>query len=104
MKPPHRPPKGHDDQAVPAQRLERLAAPLTVLHANIQLLQRRIRGGQAPDPEGLLRVLDKLEQASRTLADELRELNDAVTTERRDRAKMARNQSSAVFKEGERDA
>lgn len=104
MKPPTGPSRGHDDHAVPAQRLERLAAPLTVLHANIQLLQRRVRGGQAPDPERLLRVLDKLERASRTLAGELQELNKTMSTERHDRAKMARNQSSAVFKEGERDA
>lgn len=103
MKPPAGPPREDDRPAVPGQRLERIATPLTVLHANIQLLQRRIRNGQVPDADGLLRVLDKLEQASRTIAGELREFSDAISTDRRDHAKMGEEQSSAVFIEGERD-
>ena len=88
---------------VAGERLERLAVPLTVLHANIQLLQRRIRKGKSPDPDGLLRILDKMEQASRTLCGELRELHDTVSTQRHVRETIDRNRSFAVHDQGERD-
>lgn len=87
-----------------AERLERLAVPLTVLHANIQLLQRRIRKGEMPENDALLRVLEKLEQASRTLSGELRTLHDSVSTERPVRETIDGNRSSAVHDPGDRDA
>lgn len=73
---------------ISASRLERMSVPLTVLHANIQLLQRRIRAGNMPEPESLLRVLEKLEQASRTMADELRQLDGTISTPRAIRENM----------------
>lgn len=85
------------------RRLERMATPLTVLHANIQLLQRRVRNGNVPDPDGLLRVLDKLEQASRTISDEIRELRAEISPGQSTHAKMEQDRSSVVHDEEERD-
>lgn len=91
------------ETSITAARLERLAVPLTVLHANIQLLQRRVRKGTMPEPDALLRALDKLEGASRTLAAELRELDELVSTARPVRETIQENRSSAVHEPGERD-
>lgn len=102
-----KPRRGHRNEReapiAPGQHLERMATPLTVLHANIQLLQRRIRNGHVPDPDGLLRILARLERASRSLSGELRELGDAISTDRRDHEMIDRNHSSDVRNEGERD-
>ena len=100
-----KPGSGRQEQTVSVSktRLERLAVPLTVLHANIQLLQRRIRKGNVPDPDSLLRTLDKLEQASRTIAVQLRELTEQDSTGRPVHETMGDNRSSAVQDSGERD-
>lgn len=103
MKPRSRSQPEESGAVVPDERLERIATPLTVLHANIQLLQRRIRNGNMPDPQGLLRVLDKLEQASRTISGELRELHDAISPEGTSHAMMQGDRSSVVHDEEKRD-
>lgn len=101
-------PSGHkptpEGTFVSSQSLERIAAPLTVLHANIQLMQRRVRNGDVPDSEGLLRVLARLEKASGALTAELWALGESTSTSDAIREKMEREEAPAVHQERERDA
>lgn len=52
---------------VTAEDLERIANPLSVLHGYTQLLQRRLRRGQSIEDEELLRILNQVESASRSV-------------------------------------
>jgi hypothetical protein len=81
-------------------RLERIAVPLTVVHANIQLLQRRIQRGSTPDPEALLGVLAKMEKATRTMIGELRDAELRASPTAEDHGKMAGTDGHVMHDEG----
>lgn len=60
-------PKGEDSNSIiTPQSLESIANPMTLVHGYTQLLQRRLRRGQAIDAEELLRVLGLIEHSSRS--------------------------------------
>lgn len=100
MKPRPEPPRESDAAAIPDRVLERIAAPMTVMHANIQLLQRRVRRGNAPDPDALLRALAKMEQASRTIIAQLREAEHRDPPKAEEHGKMTETRGHAMHDEG----
>jgi hypothetical protein len=81
-------------------RLERMAVPLTVVHANIQLLQRRVRKGAVPDPEALLGVLAKMERATRTMIGELRDAELRASPTAENHGKMTGTDGHVMHDEG----
>jgi hypothetical protein len=60
--------------------LEAIANPMSVIFGYTQLLQRRVRRGQAVGDEELLRVLGLMDQALRTMIGELTHLSRQAGT------------------------
>lgn len=56
-----------------------IRTPLSVLHGHVQLLQRRLRQGQALDNDHLLQKLGYIEQAGRAIEAQLRALSDKAS-------------------------
>lgn len=61
-------PDGQDsNDIITAEDVERIANPLSVVHGYTQLLQRRLRRGQTIDDAELDRVLNLVEESSRSV-------------------------------------
>lgn len=69
--------KGQEDsESQLSNMLHDIRTPLSVLHGHVQLLQRRLRQGQALDNDHLLQKLGYIEQAGRAIEAQLRALSD----------------------------
>ena len=68
---------------VTGEEVDRIAVPLTVAHACVQLLRRRIAGGEIDDRDGLVQALAKMEEATRSISAVFRSIMVATTQIRR---------------------
>jgi hypothetical protein len=66
---------------VSGAEMDRIVIPLTLVHASVQLLRRRIANGTLGGPDDLDQALSVMEQATRRMADDVWAVMEATSHE-----------------------